>query len=155
MDRKWLVAFDFSEQSEKALERACEQLSALGGGELVIAHVHAPLSTGFGIDLGATTAFHDVDVSLDAEARGRLDDVVKAIAPRYPRLTLTPVVETGHPAEHLVELSRREGVEQLVLGSHGRRGLERFFLGSVAERVLRLADRPVLVVKSQPETPSR
>lgn len=155
MDRKWLVAFDFSEQSEKALERALEQLTALGGGELVIAHVHAPLSTGFGIDLGSTTAFHDVDASLDAEARARLTEVVKAVAPRYPKLVLTPVVETGHPAEHLVELSRRLGVEQLVLGSHGRRGLERFFLGSVAERVLRLADRPVLVVKSQPETPSR
>lgn len=155
MERKWLVAFDFSEQSEKALARACEQLTALGGGTLVVAHVHAPLSTGFGIDLGATTAFHDVDLTLDSEARARLGAFIAGVAPRYPAVALSPIVETGHPAEHLVELARREGVEQLVLGSHGRRGLERFFLGSVAERVLRLADRPVLVVKSQPESLSR
>jgi nucleotide-binding universal stress UspA family protein len=154
MQLKWLVAHDFSEEAGNALKRAAEQLTALGGGELILAHVHAPLSTGFGIDLGATTAFHDVDRALDAEARARLTALGEAISPLYPKLTVRCVVETGHPAEHLVELAHRESVDQIVLGSHGRRGLQRFFLGSVAERVLRLADRPVLVVKSSIETDS-
>jgi len=152
MQHTWLVAHDFSEEAKRALERAAEQLTALGGGELLLVHVHAPLSTGFGIDIGATTAFTDVDHALDVEARAQLDKIVEAFAPRFPTLTVRALVESGHPAELLVEVARREAVEQIVLGSHGRRGLERFFLGSVAERVLRLADRPVLVVKSPPES---
>lgn len=151
MSRKWLVAHDFSDQAKLALERAAEQLAALGDGELVILHVHAPVMTGFGIDLGATAVFQDADRTLDSEARTRLDGVAKDIASRFPSLTVTVGVETGQPADLLVEVGRREAVDQIVLGSHGRRGLERFFLGSVAERVLRLADRTVLIVKTPTE----
>jgi len=155
MGRKWLVAHDFSEQATLALGRAAEQLAALGSGELVIVHVHAPLMTGFGIDLGATAVFQDADRSIDAEARARLDNIAKYITNRFPSLTVTIGVETGQPADLLVEVGRREAVEQIVLGSHGRRGLERFFLGSVAERVLRMTDRTVLIVKTPTEANPR
>lgn len=156
MSRKWLVAHDFSDQAKLALERAAEQLAALGaGGELFIVHIHAPLMTGFGIDLGATTAFQDADRALDNEARVRLDEVARDIRERYPTLAVTIGVETGQPADLLVEVARREAADQIVLGSHGRRGLERFFLGSVAERVLRLSDRTVLIVKTPTEANAR
>ena len=111
--------------------------------------------TGFGIDLGATAVFQDADRSIDAEARARLDNIAKDITNRFPTLTVTIGVETGQPADLLVEVGRREAVEQIVLGSHGRRGLERFFLGSVAERVLRLTDRTVLIVKTPTEANPR
>ncbi len=154
MTRKWLVAHDFSEQATLALEHAADQLAALGGGELVLVHVHAPATTGFGIDLGATAAFQDVDKAIDKEAHQRIDGVVKGIAERHPTLALRAIVEAGEPAEQVVEVANREAVDLIVLGSHGRRGLERFFLGSVAERVLRLAGRSVLIVKATPEAPA-
>jgi len=155
MRRRWLVAHDFSEIAQLALERAAEQLAALGPGDLHIMHVHAPLMTGFGMDLGATAAFQDADRALDSEARARLDVIAKALALRFPTLVVSIGVETGHPADLLIEVARREAVDQIVLGSHGRRGLERFFLGSVAERVLRLADRTVLIVKTHHEATAR
>ena len=154
MHRKWLVAHDLSQEAERALGRAAEQLTALGGGELVLAYVHAPVSTGFGIDLGATNTFQDVDRTLESEAKERLSGISRELGQRFPTLTLRTLVEIGHPAEHLVEMAHRESVDQIVLGSHGRRGLQRFFLGSVAERVLRLADRPVLVVKAPHPAPA-
>ncbi len=153
MTRRWLVAHDFSDQATMALDRAAEHLAALGGGTLLLVHVHAPLTTGFGIDLGATAAFQDVDKALDKEAHQRLDGIAKGILDRYPTLSLSALVEVGRPADQLVEIADREAVDLIILGSHGRRGLERFFLGSVAERVLRLAARSVLIVKANPEAP--
>jgi nucleotide-binding universal stress UspA family protein len=66
---------------------------------------------------------------------------------RFPTLTYRTLIESGYPPDHIVAIASREAVDQIVIGSHGRRGLQRFFLGSVAERVLRIADRPVLIVK--------
>lgn len=53
----------------------------------------------------------------------------------------------GSPGECIAECARRVGAELIVMPSHGRRGLSRWLLGSVAERVLRLAPCPVLVLK--------
>lgn len=150
MTRKWIVAHDFSDEAALALDHAARVLQALGDGELVLAHVHAPITTGFAIDLGATAAFQDVDRTLEHEAEGRLAELAKAVAEAHPGLTVRAVVEPGAPADHLVELAKREGAEHIVVGSHGRKGLERFFLGSVAERVVRLSECPVTVVKGKP-----
>ena len=58
-------------------------------------------------------------------------------------------VEVGHPVEQILETARREHVDLIVMGTHGRSGLEHMMLGSVAERVIRLAPCPVMVVRSQ------
>ncbi len=148
MTRKWLVAFDFSDEARLALERASVQLMALGGGEVVVAHVHRPLSTGFGVEFASVSpAFQDVDKTITESARVKLDEVIKVMRDRFPALAYRTLIESGYPPDHLAAIATREDVDQIVIGSHGRRGLQRFFLGSVAERVLRIADRPVLIVK--------
>jgi len=58
------------------------------------------------------------------------------------------VVEMGDPATVILELARREAVDLVVVGSHGRTGFERFLLGSVSGRVVEHAPCDVLVVKS-------
>jgi nucleotide-binding universal stress UspA family protein len=62
------------------------------------------------------------------------------------------VVETrlleGEPARTIVDLAREAGADLIVLGSHGRTGLDRLLMGSVAEHVVRKAGCPVLTVKS-------
>jgi nucleotide-binding universal stress UspA family protein len=55
----------------------------------------------------------------------------------------------GNPVEALLRAARECGADLLVLGSHGRRGLHRLFLGSVAEHVVRSAPLPVLVIRTQ------
>jgi nucleotide-binding universal stress UspA family protein len=57
------------------------------------------------------------------------------------------VIEVGHPAEHLVAMAEREGVDLIVMGRRGRTATARWLLGSVSERVLRYAHCPVTVVK--------
>jgi nucleotide-binding universal stress UspA family protein len=56
-------------------------------------------------------------------------------------------VMTGKPADAVIETAKDKGADLIVVGSHGRTGLERLLMGSVAERVIVLSDRAVLVVK--------
>jgi nucleotide-binding universal stress UspA family protein len=62
-------------------------------------------------------------------------------------------VIAGHPAEALIAAAQLQAADLIVLGSHGRRGLQRLFLGSVAEGVVRNSVLPVLVVRTSQEVP--
>jgi nucleotide-binding universal stress UspA family protein len=62
-------------------------------------------------------------------------------------LPATPVLREGYPADIIEAEARTWGAELVVLGTHGRRGLSRLILGSVAERTLRMARHPTLVVR--------
>lgn len=62
-------------------------------------------------------------------------------------VTVETEVRTGTPHQVIVEYADEIGADVIVMGTHGRSGLERYLLGSVTERVLRLADQPVLAVK--------
>ena len=151
MTRTWIVGFDFSAQAMRAVERAADQLSGLGGGRLIVAHVHQLVGLRFGPDgLPFSPEFDDLEDTLVAGAKKTLADKLAPVIERYPALTFDGRVELGHPADVLSALATSEHAEQIVVGSHGRRGLERFFLGSVAERVLRMSEIPVLVVKGPP-----
>ncbi len=55
----------------------------------------------------------------------------------------------GHPAEELDKYAERHGADLIVIGSHGRKGLDRLLIGSVADKVIRGAKVPVLVIRSQ------
>jgi nucleotide-binding universal stress UspA family protein len=61
-------------------------------------------------------------------------------------LEVNTVTLEGHPHEVIVEYVRDRGVDAVVMATHGRRGLERYVLGSVTEKVLRTVDAPVMVV---------
>jgi len=149
MSEKWLVAFDFSDQATAALRRAAVLLSGLGGGQLVVVHIHRPMSTGFGAEFAAVSpAFKDADRVIEEGATRKMLEVLDPIGEEFPKVTFRSHVEAGYPPDRIAALAIEEGVDQIVIGSHGRRGLERFFLGSVAERVARLADRPVLIFKT-------
>jgi universal stress protein A len=62
-------------------------------------------------------------------------------------------IEVGHPFEQILALAEREPVDLIVLGTHGRTGLAHTVLGSVAERVVRLAPCPVLTVRAPAPSP--
>jgi nucleotide-binding universal stress UspA family protein len=60
----------------------------------------------------------------------------------------------GHPFEEILAIATQEHVDLIVMGTHGRTGLAHMTLGSVAERVVRLAPCPVLTVKAAPAAPA-
>jgi len=81
------------------------------------------------------------------EAREVMDRLVDKLRPSYPKVD--GVIAHGEPWDEILHLAKVNGVELIVMGTHGRRGLSRVFLGSVAERVVRLSHVPVLTVSSR------
>jgi nucleotide-binding universal stress UspA family protein len=71
-----------------------------------------------------------------------------------PEAAVTTHVEIGVPAAAILEYVSRAGIDAVVMGTHGRTGIERFVIGSVTERVVRLADVPVLSVRPTEITPT-
>jgi nucleotide-binding universal stress UspA family protein len=66
-----------------------------------------------------------------------------------PRTAVTTAVRFGDPAHAIVEYARSQGIDLIVMGTHGRTGVTRALLGSVTERVVRLAPCPVLTVPGE------
>jgi len=61
-------------------------------------------------------------------------------------IVLDTVTEVGKPAREILDYAADNGIDQIVMGSHGRAGLDRTFLGSVAETVTRRAQIPVTII---------
>jgi len=138
-----LCPVDFSEPSRVALGHA-EVLAKRLGSELVVAHVLVPAMypVAFGaVPLGAVT----VEEEARAAVEKSLDETVEQLAGRGVRARR--LVEIGTPARRLVEMVREDGVDLVVMGTHGTTGLGHVLLGSTAERVVRHCPCPVLTVK--------
>lgn len=128
---------DFSTHSEHAFALA----SALARdymARLVIAHVREIPAVAFG-EFGATPPIvEDID---DANAR------LFSLKPVGVEVDADYVLASGVPATELLQLAEQHHADLIVVGSHGRTGLARLLMGSVAEQVVRGAQCPVLVVK--------
>lgn len=147
--RTWIIGHDFSPQGREALSTALRLLSDSGGGRLVVLHVHDPATEGFGTELTVPWgAGLDVAGSFRAEALRDLEKDLANVAAKG--VQIEPVVVTGHVADEFLRYANAVDAELIVVGSHGRKGLERWLLGSVAERIVRQASRSVLVVKHAP-----
>ncbi|MFN3739250.1 MAG: universal stress protein, partial [Thermodesulfovibrionales bacterium] len=79
-----------------------------------------------------------------SDAEQRLDGFIKD---RFKGLTVEKIIARGRPYEEIVRIADEKGVDLIVMGSHGRTGLGRVVVGSVAMRVLRRSTKPVLIVR--------
>jgi len=140
--RRIVVATDFAESAERALACAV-QLARRHAAELILLHVYMDLPAYPEITAGQVEAIYE-------EQRGWIESALerRARSARGEGLLARAVLRTGSPAPTIAEMAREEDADLIVVGSHGRSGLDRLILGSVAERVVRLASCPVLVVKS-------
>ncbi len=84
-----------------------------------------------------------------------LEAEVARIKDAYPDLNLTVEVKFGTPVETIVERADAESVDMIVMGTHARRGFSHLVLGSVAEKVVQLAEQPVVVVKAPHEAQAK
>jgi nucleotide-binding universal stress UspA family protein len=136
-----LVAIDFSDGSRAALEYAAG-LARRFGARLTALHVTPPYVTYDPLPAFASPA------PLDPERQRRTqEDLRRFVTPPGSEHPLAEVlVRDGDPADEILAHAASSGVDLIVLGTHGRRGFERWILGSVTERVARKADRSVLAV---------
>jgi nucleotide-binding universal stress UspA family protein len=135
-----LVPIDFSDQSRLAL-RAADELAQSYGATLTLLHVHSIVGVAV---LDFTYVERPQDVARVTEAaEGQL--LAWAADLRTPKPSVTIEVVTGDPVSEIVR--RTEAHDLVVMSTHGRSGLTRFLMGSVAERVVRGAHSSVLVVR--------
>jgi len=124
--RRILYPTDFSSYSNQAYFHAVA-LAENHGAELTILYVYS--------DTGKE------------EDRAYWQDQLEQIRPVDPGIAVRHVFLQGDPAAQIVRFARDSGMDLIVMGTHGRTGLERLLVGSVAEKVMRDATCSVLVVK--------
>lgn len=148
--RRILVPVDFSGQSDQATQYACDLAVHLGAGIELLHVVDDPFLSklwGAVIDAGGSVEALDRRV---AHASSKLIDVA-AVARRH-RVPVQFVILEGTPARMIAKHAAAFGVDLIVMGTHGRRGLARLIHGSVAGQVRRTAGCPVLTLKPEPST---
>jgi nucleotide-binding universal stress UspA family protein len=133
--QKILYPTDFSSYSNQAYFHAIS-LAEKHGASLTILFVYNPD--------GVTTPGSQGDEDAD---RRYWREQLEQIRPMDPRIAVRHVLLQGDPASEIVRFGRDAGIDLIVMGTHGRTGLDRLLLGSVAEKVLRDAACSVLVVK--------
>jgi nucleotide-binding universal stress UspA family protein len=139
--RRLLVPVDFSDSSLRALRYAVD-LAADTGGSLTIVHV---VAADYGwLDIGREQ-YRDLDESLQKQAGDQLRALADANVPRSISADLE--VRIGRPAEEIVAAASETKSDLIILSTRGLTGLDRYLIGSVAERVARLAPCPVYLMR--------
>jgi nucleotide-binding universal stress UspA family protein len=135
---KILIAVDSERAAEQAARVGAELATLLGARAALIHSIGLPVSY----------ASEDAAAMEELIARG-IQEGEKLLRSFHQRLPLPAAtldyVECGPPAARIVEFAKKWPADLIVMGSHGRSGVQRFLLGSVAEEVMRHAPCPVLI----------
>jgi nucleotide-binding universal stress UspA family protein len=144
MYEKILLPTDGSDVSMAAAERAVT-LARLAAAPLHAIYVCEPYPYA-GIGEASSAALLEYEAATRQQAKDAFARV--AALAKGQGVTLSTATDEGHsPAEHIVEAARSCGADLIVMGSHGRSGVARVLLGSVAGKVLMLSHIPVMIVK--------
>jgi len=140
-----LVPIDFSEPSKRALKLA-SQVAGNFDANLTLVHVcETPAYA------GVSGSSPDFIASLEKSAARALEEIVEPLRRKLPGTT--SVIRTGIPWQEILLAARDANADLIVVGTHGRTGFARAWLGSVAEKVVRLSHIPVLTVREIAPTP--
>ncbi len=144
--RRIMHPSDFSPASSAALKRAVE-LAKGNRAELTLVHVMTPSATLMTDTYIAPQVYEDMEAAARASAQKQLDGLVaktKRAGVRVKGLLLEGVAH-----ERIAQAARSRKADLVVIGTHGRTGFAKFFLGSVASRVLAVTPCPVLTVRGR------
>jgi len=141
--RTILVPIDFHQGSTASLAHAVELASKLGA-ELTVLHVWQMPVYGFPV-VGTSIPVAELGRTVEASAKQALDEMVAAHEGQG--VTIRPVLRVGTPWEQILEVAKEIGADLIVMATHGRKGVPRALLGSVAEKVIRMSSVPVLTFR--------
>jgi nucleotide-binding universal stress UspA family protein len=146
-----VVGVDFSDQSARAYEQAFLLAQQNEEAELHIVSVVDRVALEYmGLTNGPQPSLADSADRLRDELIGMAHGHMKTYRAAHPgsrELTIFVHVRVGRIGDEIAQLGAEVGADLLVVGTHGRTGMQRLLLGSVAERVVRFASCPVLVVR--------
>ena len=158
-----LVPTDFSVLANQAVAHACEDaehheasltlLHVLHHPDTAVYYVSgAPQQLGDFADESGSTLPGRETPGPESIRRDYLDEALSQLRDLLPASftgTCEVQAESGHPAEVIVRMARERAVDLIVMGTHGRTGLPHVLMGSVAEKVVRLAPCSVLIVRGE------
>ncbi|KAA9398870.1 universal stress protein [Haloarcula sp. CBA1130] len=143
MAKRILVPVDSSDQATAACEFAAEEHPEA---TIVLLHVINPAEAGYSAEASIPSFSEEWYETQKATAEELLDDLEAAVAESGVE-SVERVIEVGRPTKVIVESTDDHDIDQIIMGSHGRSGMSRILLGSVAEIVVRRATVPVTVVR--------
>lgn len=143
--RKILVPTDGSERAEHAADFAIEIAGATGA-ELLIINVVDAISPAYAYELESAASMDLATIveqgkQFGEEAVARVREKAEAAG-----VKASTTVTEGHPWQEILDIAKKEGVDHIVIGSHGRRALAAAVMGNVAFNVIHGADVPVTVI---------
>lgn len=136
-----LVPIDFSPTSEHALDYAIDFAKKVGAKITVMHAYELPV---YGFPDGALVATADVAARILQSAQAGLQAAVEKH--KGEGVEMTSILRDGPPPEEVAAVAKLTKADLVILGTHGRRGLRRAIMGSVAEEVIRACECPVLTV---------
>ncbi|MFB6198524.1 MAG: universal stress protein [Halobacteriaceae archaeon] len=136
-----LVPTDGSAASRKAAKHAIALASEQGAEIHAIYVINSASFSGLTVE----SSWEGVSEMLREEGQDAVDEVVELATEADVRVETTLL--TGTPSQEIVRYAENQDCDLIVMGTHGRGGIDRLLLGSVAERVVRASDVPVLTVR--------
>jgi|DewCreStandDraft_1066081.scaffolds.fasta_scaffold00348_11 universal stress protein A len=143
--KKVLVPVDFSKDSLRAAEYA-KNFAAPFGAQLVLLHVIEPIYYASPADMYAASPNLALLIEEQRKAaQAQLEQLAQKLSGQGAKVQT--LLKSGSPAQVIADTAKRIKADLIVMATHGRTGLAHVLLGSVAERVVRLATCPVLTVR--------
>lgn len=142
--RRIMVPLDFSEPSKNALRYAVSFAKHFGA-ELVLVYVIEPMVYPPDFSFGQV-GIPNIEKELRERGQKELGRLIQADV--AGQVVARSVIRTGKPFLEIINLARKEDVDLIIIATHGHTGVEHIIFGSTAEKVVRKAPCPVLVVRS-------
>jgi len=139
--RRILVPVDFTETSDRALGYAIELARKF---EATITVMHAYQIPVYGFPDAAYITASEIATQISNAAQTRLDAIIETN--KTSGVQMNAILRDGVPWEEVNNVAAETHADLIIIGTHGRRGLARALLGSVAENVIRTSTVPVLVI---------
>ncbi|MFZ7137314.1 MAG: universal stress protein [archaeon] len=147
MFEKILVAVDGSELSYKSVDYALDLAQKYSAEVKIITVIDAPSDTLVAqASTFAPQSIKDYEKKLEKAHEQILFKAIQK-AKLTPKIPVTKEILEGHPAEKIIETTKKESVDLIIMGSRGLGGLKEFILGSVSDKVADEAPCPVLIIK--------
>jgi len=140
--KKVLCAVDFSDYSPVVAEYA-SMLAKCANAQVIVLYVAPSLSQYVGFHVPPSS----IENFVGEIVTGAEDTMNAFVKENFEGLDTVGKVVTGYPAEEILSIAEAESCDMVVMGTHGRKGIDRILFGSVAEKVVKSSVAPVLTIR--------